>query len=162
MVFCGDHHPTVMSTTSLEKKIIALRQTLSWMDLVLANVDQGIVVLDNEWRIMFINSYLAEMLGQNRIVLLGKPIVEVLPFMKPKIQLTRKKVLSIEAVATLIGVYDFSADKLKMKLLVRGNYVEHLDQAVCLLSDVSIELKAESALMALHQEVAILKKQLQQ
>jgi hypothetical protein len=49
-----------------------------------------------------------------------------------------------------------------MKLLVRGNYVEHLDQAVCLLSDVSIELKAESALMALHQEVAILKKQLQQ
>jgi PAS domain-containing protein len=132
------------------------------MDLVLASVDQGIVVLDSEWRIVFINSYLAEMLDQNRIVLLGKPIVEVLPFLKQKIEPTSETSLSIKAVSAVIGVYNFSADKLKMKLLVRGKYVEHLDQAVCLLSDVSIELKAESALMALHQEVAILKNQLQQ
>lgn len=149
-----------MSTNNLEKKIISLRQTLSWMDLVLANVDQGIVVLDSEWRIVFINSYLAEMLGQNRILLLGKPIGEVLPFLGAKIRPDSNTTLPIKSAASLVGVYDYVAEKLKIKLLVRGNYVDHLNQAVCMLSDVSIELKAESALMALHQEVSALKKQL--
>lgn len=145
-----------MSVESLEKKIISLRETLSWMDLVMANVNECILVLDSEWRVVFANSYLAEILGQNRILLLGKNAWEVLPFLEPKVQVSSKR-LSIKAVSKLDGVYDFSIHSLNLKLLVHAKYVAHLKQAVCIISDVSVELKAENALMSLNEEIAALK-----
>lgn len=148
-----------MTDEHLEKKIKTLRDTLTWMDLVMSSLNEGIVVLDNEWRVVFANSYLAEILGQNRILLLGKKIWEILPFLKPPAN-KNNSLLSIKSVSKLDGVYDFSMQKLNLKLLLRGKYVDHLKQAVCIISNVSVELKAEDALMSLHKEIALLKAQL--
>lgn len=148
-----------MSVDSLEKKIMSLRETLSWMDLVMANVNECILVLDSEWRVVFANSYLAEMLGQNRILLLGKNAWEILNFIEPTVE-TSKKQLSIKDVAKLDGVYDFAIHSLNLKLLFHGKYVDHLNQAVCIISDVSVVLRAEKAMMSLHEEIAALKAEL--
>ncbi len=56
----------------------------------MANVNEGILVLDSERRVVFANSYLAEILGQNRILLLGKYAWEILPFLEPKVHVKSK------------------------------------------------------------------------
>ncbi len=148
-----------MSIESLEKKIMSLRNTLSWMDLVMANVNECILVLDSEWRVVFANSYLAEIIGQNRILLLGKPAWKLLPFLESKVHV-KSKTTSIKSVTKLDGVYDFSVQSLDLKLLFHGKYVDHLKQAVCIISDVSVELKAEGAMMTLHKEITELEARL--
>ncbi len=144
-----------MSVEDLEKKIMNLRETLTWMDLVMSNVNECIMVLDNEWRIVFANSYLADILGQNRILLLGKNAWEILPFLESKVKL-KSKFLPLKSVSKLDGVYDLSVQPLHLKLLFHGKYVGYLKQAVCIFSDVSVELKAEKAIISLHEEIATL------
>ncbi len=148
-----------MSIESLEKKITTLRQTLSWADLVMANVSECILVLDSDWRVVFANSYLAEIIGQNRILLLGKYVWEILPFTEAAIR-PKKRQLSLKKVAQLDGVYDFRVQNLNLKMLFNGKYVDQLQQAVCIITDATIELKAGSALMSMQEELAALKARL--
>lgn len=148
-----------MSNENLEKKIMSLRRTLSWMDLVMANVNECILVIDKDWRIVFANSYLAEILGQDRVLLLGKFFWEIEPFAGTK-PANNKNALRIESVTELDGIYNFKVSALNLKMLLRSKYVNYLQQAVCIISDVSIELNAGGELMKMQEEITNLKAEL--
>jgi PAS domain-containing protein len=147
-----------MNDSALEKKIMSLRKTLSWMDLVMANVNECILVLDKDWRVVFINSYMAELLGQDRVLLLGKYFWEVVPF--KKILPNNHPSLKIESISKFNGVYNLNTKSMRLKMLMHCKFVENLQQAICIMSDVSIELKASGELMKLHRKIAALEAKL--
>lgn len=147
-----------MSDADLEDKIISLRSTIAWMDLVLANVNESIVVLDENWRIIFANSYTAEILNSDRVLLLGQSFWDAMPVIKDAGSKPHRDTLPITSIASLNGVYDFQYKKIPRKLQLQASYIKALNQAVCILSDVTIEMRAENALMALQNEASKLKK----
>lgn len=73
-----------MKANGLDAEITALRKTLAWMDLVLANLSEGIVIVDSRWKVNFANEALADLIGDTRIFLLGKHIWDVLPLTQKK------------------------------------------------------------------------------
>lgn len=144
-----------MSTEMLEKKIMDLRRTLAWMDLVMANVNECILVLDKDWRIVFINSYMAELLDQNRVLLLGRYVWEISPF-ENSLKAEDLSKQSIESINKLNGIYNLKVKTLNFKLLLQGKYVDTLEQAICIMSNVSMELNASSELIKLNEKIAAL------
>ena len=146
-----------MSNDAAEEKIMALRHTIAWMDLVMANVNESILVLDTNWRIIFANSYMAEILGSDRVQLLGRAFWDVLPMIKAESHTPQIDELPVKLIASLNAVYDLKYKSITRKLQLQGKYVDSINQAVCILSDVTVELKAENALMALQKEVSNLK-----
>lgn len=148
-----------MNEAALEKKIMDLRKTLSWMDLVMANVNECILVLDEEWRVVFINSYMADLLDKNRILLLGNYFWDVIPFINIS-SLEHSPAASIKSINKFDGVYDLNIKSLNLKMLLHGKYVEHLHQAICIMSDVSVEMKASGELMKLQKKIAKLEAKL--
>lgn len=147
-----------MKTTPIDDKITSLRATIAWMDLVMANVNESIVVLDNNWRIIFANSYLADTLGIDRVVLLGKLFWDVMPIFSDGNKNASQ--LPLRSIAELNSVYELKQNSITLKLLLQCKYVAALDQAVCIMSDVSIELKAENALMKLHRQIDSLRSEI--
>ena len=151
-----------MAKDNFEHKIAELRGTLAWTDLVLANIDEAILVLDDQWRINFANSSLAELLARDRIGLLGHTLWE-LPLARndrPLSDMPGSRKTKIESINSLDAVYDVKVMTVERKLLLRGRFVPGLGQAVCVLRDVSVELKADFALMALQRKVKALKARL--
>lgn len=158
MAFRGKHKTSSMNSSAYDDKINSLRATIAWMDLVMANVNESIVVLDKEWQIIFANSYLADTLDSDRVMLLGKSLWDMVPMLKARNKVGSK--LPLKSVADLNGIYDLKYKSITIKLLLRGKYVKALNQAVCIMSDVSVELEAEKALMKLHQENTKLKNEI--
>lgn len=146
-----------MTNSEAQTKILGLRKTIAWMDLVMANVNESILVVDDTWRIVFANSYLAEILDVDRILLLGQPFWDVLPMVTEASSTPHIKELPIKLIAGLNGVYDLRHKSIIRKLQLQGKYIKSLNQAVCILSDVTVELRAESTIMNLHKEVSRLK-----
>ena len=156
MALRSDNHSRIVTEAALEDKIMALRRTLSWMDHVMAGVNEGIIVIDDDWRIVFANNYLAELLDRNRISLLGKKVWDVLPIPKPESD------MAITDADRLTGVYEISLSRVTFKVLFQPKYVKHLNQLVCIMSDVSMEMNAGSALRSLQEQVKQLKAELEQ
>ena len=140
-----------MTSDSFSEKTKALRATIAWMDLVMANVNESIVVLDNNWRIIFANAYLADILGADRVLLLGKVFWDIVPMLTDDNKKAAR--LPLKSIAQLNNVYELKYKSITLKLLLNAKYVPALDQAVCIMSDVSIELQAENALMKMQQEI---------
>lgn len=140
-----------MTSDSFNEKTKALRATIAWMDLVMANVNESIVVLDNNWRIIFANAYLADILGADRVLLLGKVFWDIVPMLTDGNKKAAK--LPLKSIAELNNVYELKYKNITLKLLLNAKYVPALDQAVCIMSDVSIELQAENALMKMQKEI---------
>lgn len=143
-----------MASQNLEAKLIELRRTLAWMDLVLENINEAILVVDSEWRVIFANTSLSELLGQGRIVLLGQLFGEILPVGD------QAGGQDIESISLFDGIFDLKINNVSRKMLLTSKYVPGLNQAVCVIDDVSIEIKAEGALKAMHQRVARLQEEL--
>lgn len=144
---------------ALKEKIVALRETVAWMDLVLASINQGILVVDKNWRIVFANTYLAEAIGENRILLLGQPFSSVLPGITDK-QLTSKTKMNLRSIHRLNGLITMSVEQTNREMSFEARYVESLQQAVCIITDVSSELKSEEAAMRFFKEIGTLRQEL--
>ncbi len=152
-----------MKEQFLERKLVELRRTLAWMDEVMANVNESILVLDESWRVVFVNDAFAELLDQDRIALLGKTFWDIMPVTKngKRLQIaTSTERATIETISSMNGAYDIKTRNVPQKMMLISKYVGGLQQAVCVMSDVSIEVNAENALMDLQRQVEDLKAQL--
>ena len=144
-----------MSQRNLDYKISELRRTLAWMDLVMASINEAILVLDRDWRIIFANTALAEILGINRILLLGQKMPEVLP------GIGSIRGAGIEQISDMDGVFEMKLGKIERKFYLKSKFVESLGQAVCVIDDISLDVRAEGAMMEMHKKVASLEAELE-
>lgn len=69
-----------MSKSELGQTIADLRRTIAWMDLALARLEEGIVVVEaKDMRIRYANDAFANMVGRQRIFVLGAPLAALFP-----------------------------------------------------------------------------------
>lgn len=135
-----------------EVEISELRNTLAWMDLVMANLSEGVIVLNQDWQITFVNDILADLIGQIRVLLLGKKIWDVLLLtqdgesIKVKIDQTG---IGIVDLSKLNGHWELKAFKTSRIFELNATYIPHLEQVVCVLSDVTLETRAMDQLSQL-------------
>lgn len=134
-----------METKAMNDEIKALRKTLAWMDLVLANLSESVFVVDKDWKITFVNKALADLVGELRIILLGKYVWEVVPITRGetslKTQIKNEK-LSIKNAELLNGVYKLGAFKTSRIMELNCTYIPKLQQAACVLTDTTLETRA--------------------
>jgi PAS domain S-box-containing protein len=153
-----------MDAPGLKEEMQGIRKTLAWMDLVLANLSEGVFVVDQNWKIVFTNDSLAELIGSERIFLLGQTIWQAIPLTRQNQDLSQIITLgqSIDNIESWQGVYNLKVGKTSRLVYLSAKYVENLDQAVCVLSDVTIEMRAEQALKNMSDQIAELNAQLDQ
>lgn len=147
MALRRDDNTTVssMKANPMDNEIQALRKTLAWMDLVMANLNEYVFVVDKDWKIIFVNNAFAELIGTMRILLLGKYAWEVLPITldgEPLEIILSKQKLIVKNVARLNGVYQLDLFKVNRIMELRCSYVPNLNQAACVLTDTTLETKA--------------------
>lgn len=122
-----------------------LRDTLAWMDIVFSNIDDGVIVINPQWQVTFINDVLVEITGQDRISIFGKPFWQYLQIKKggePLTKLFNLDKMSLTDIQTINGVYEIESFKTTRLYRIAAGYVPKLDQAVIVLDDVTIELRA--------------------
>lgn len=147
-----------MSTKSLEEKIISLRKTIAWMDLVLANISQGIIVLDESWRIVFVNQWVSELTNRSRIMLLGKSLDYIVPVETAKP--VNKTTMTVHSVADLNGVYEVKKSRSHTEISIQARFIPQICQAVCIITPVSTDLKTEEAMRQFYKEVATMRQEI--
>lgn len=137
-------------TPPLEEIIAKLRQTLAWMDLVLANLKEGVVVLNQDMNIVYANDAFAELVQRPRIFLLGSMLSEVLPFLEQDGRALKPNDfphrLSPELPEKLRGTYQVRLPAHVATVEIWATFLPKLDQAVVLLRDVTKQQEAEKAL----------------
>jgi hypothetical protein len=153
-----------MDSPGLKKEMLGIRRTLAWMDLVLANLSEGVFVVDQNWKIVFTNDSLADLIGNDRIFLLGQTIWQAIPLTRENQELGQiiSFEQSIKNIKSCQGIYNLNVGKTSRLIHLSAKYVENLDQAVCVLSDVTIEMRAEQALKNMSDQITELKFQLDQ
>ena len=57
--------------TPNEQVINDLRRSLAWLDLVMATLDEGVLVVDEDMRIKFANDAIGILVGKSRVMLMG-------------------------------------------------------------------------------------------
>ncbi len=91
-----------------------LRNSLSWMDLVMENLKEGVLVVGRDMRIAFTNTAFADMAGVPRIMMLGCPLWEVVPLSLNKQDMfpeLKKMEQHFTTLKHLNGVYELKDKK---------------------------------------------------
>ncbi len=60
-------------------KLLEVQQTLGWMDLVIGNISDAVYVTNGEGIIVFANQFFANVVGVQRVFLLGEKLDDVFP-----------------------------------------------------------------------------------
>ena len=152
-----------MSNEYTPTDVTLIRGTLAWMDLVMANIDELIFVVDHNWEIVYANDTLVNILGALRVTMLGKQWWEVVPLEKDETPITSKldfSGLDIKDVGRLNGVYQLKAFKVNRHLSLTASHVASVNQTVCVLADVTVEMNAYSAIKQKDEEISRLQQTL--
>lgn len=74
-----------------QETIRHLRRSLAWMDLVLANLQEGVLVVDSASRVVFANDAFAALIRKPRVSLVGQPVTDVLSLEQNGRPVSRKR-----------------------------------------------------------------------
>lgn len=136
--------------------ITMLRGTLAWMDLVMANIDESIFVVNKDWEIIYTNDTLVDLLGVIRVTVLGKHWWDVVPLEKDgKLvnSFTNFSEQSIEDVGKLNGIYHLKSFEVNRLMSLTASHVTSVNQTVCVLADVTMEMNAYNAIKQKDEEI---------
>lgn len=70
---------------SLARELLEVQRTLGWMDLVIGSIDDAVYVTDSESRIVFANQCFADIVGHQRVFLLGQKLTTIFNVTAPAI-----------------------------------------------------------------------------
>jgi PAS domain S-box-containing protein len=140
----GDHQEGLKAIVS------DLRQSVAWTDLVFAHISESICVVSRDGSIKFANDAFATLIGETRILLLGKTIwncmflaheqqdepaddAEADTHASPLTASTLDKAWSEEAASSLDGIYHFKGRVVSLS----AHYVAGIDQMILVIRDIS-------------------------
>lgn len=147
------------SNNDRDQLIRDLRHSLAWMDLVMSNMGEGIMVTGSDLTVRFANDAIAQMLNQSRITLLGKPIWEALNLWHD-VRLAQQdfeKALTPQGAEELSGQYSFRGEK-TFAIELEVNFIPNINQAVFMVRDITHRLKNKQTL--LEERIALMRTQL--
>lgn len=136
MAFCG-HDPSSLdmeqNTSELISELIKeLRKSLAEMDLVFANLNEGIAVIDQESKIIFTNDTFSSIVKISRIAMVGKPLVDILRL--------SKKGVGISSFSDLASdVYEFQSKDNKLMLYIFITPISSINETIIVARDVTEE-----------------------
>lgn len=129
-----------------EQAILELRESLGWVDSVFGSISEGILVVEENLKVLFANDAAADMVATPRIKLLGDPIWEILELTANGKQLSGKAYEDAarkDELESLSGRYELPDD---LTIDVTISTIPQKNQAVFTLRDVTIQMQNERQL----------------
>lgn len=142
-----------MANHEAEKVIRDLRKSLAWLDLVLATLKDGVLVLDEEMKALFANDALADMVEKQRILLLGAAVWNTLPLYSDGKVLSSQDYKKMRR-KNLSGTYELhtSADPITVELSVA--HIPTTGHTVLVIRDVTERIQTQIQRVKLAEEQA--------
>lgn len=140
-----------------EKVIQDLRKSLAWLDLALATLNEGVLVLDGDMKVLFANDALANMIKKQRILLLGLFVWDALPLHKEDVLIYKRqyqKLLKSNTVESLNGTYKLDGTSKASSIELSVAHIENTQQTVLVVRDISVYLQAQAQRTKIIQEKA--------
>ncbi len=142
-----------MSMTEMTRKnygslISELRESLGWMGSVLANINEGVLVV-HDMKALFANDAVGGMVGKPRITLLGTPIWDILKLTadgEPLQKNDYQEVLEQNNLDSLSGRYQLHEDQ-TLIVDITVSVIPNKDQAVFIIRNVTQQVQNEQELM---------------
>jgi PAS domain S-box-containing protein len=136
--------------TTHEQVITDLRKSLAWMDLVLSNLSEGVLVVGKDMHVLFANDAIATTLGKERIFLLGLPIWKALPIRNSSHALIKQVYVAALAknnFTSFSGIYTLKKTNVELIVDVRVGFIKKIDQTVFVVRDITKQRQDEQALI---------------
>lgn len=146
-----------LESSQKEQQIISeLRKSLAWSDLVLANLNEGVVVVEKTSKIIFVNDFFSVLVGVEKILLLGQSLLKVLP-LKQHGSISNSDIGSnsvIEGnITQLEGVFDVAIAQKQLVLDVSSILIKKFDQVVIVIRDITDKQKQDLELQFRNSEL---------
>lgn len=134
--------------------VLELRRSIAWMDLVMANLSEGVAVINENDHVTFVNDSFAALIEKQRIFLLGLSIWEILPELQHKV---REWESSRTGTGYLkIDDYCFrSSGRLVTLELVVTDLIPVIHQRIIVLRDITERKKLEKKILSSEKFAAI-------
>ncbi len=155
----------ITNQQSSERVIADLQKSLAWMDIVLANLSEGVLIIGSDYKVLFANDAISDMLGQPRILVLGTEIWQSLPLMDADKKACTKKwytdALIKKNTITLSGIYTLSLKKTSAIVQITFGYIAKIRQTIIVVKDITKQkydedlLAKETAYVRLQQQTAV-------
>lgn len=126
--------------------ITDLRKSLAWLDLALASLDEGVLVMGRDMKILFANDAMAKMFKTNRIYLLGSYVWDILPIENERRRILKRDWLGWlqkNRIQRLSGEYRLSVAKKKIDIELTIGYITNTKQAILVVNDITQKRQAE-------------------
>jgi PAS domain S-box-containing protein len=146
-----------VATANSAKVIEDLRKSLAWLDLALATLNEGVLVLDSDMKVLFANDAIAKMVGTSRIFLLGLEVWKALPIEQSGKLLGQSHYssrLKSHDITSLSGIYTLKNDPESVSVEVTVGYIDRSKQTIVVVRDVTELLQVQAHKMKVVQEKA--------
>lgn len=141
-----------------EQVLLDLRKSLAWLDLALATLHEGVIVLDGDMKVVFANDAIANMLEKPRVLLLGSPAWEIAGLRNEEKDLSMDEYLDARkknAVELLSGVYELeTASKTVSSVEMTAAHIANTKHTVLVVRDITERLQAQAQRVRIAQEQA--------
>jgi two-component system sensor kinase len=156
------NYPKTVDASRVEKGteelISELRRSAAWMDMVMSNLAEGVVVVNENFRVIFVNDAFANMLVQTKLFLLSKSLFEVFTLKDISAQngaAVSKEDFTVSGFRG--GTYAFQKNSQKENGLVfievGVTYIPPLRQTVLVMHDITERKKAEDEALRVNREL---------
>lgn len=142
---------------STREVIDDLRRSLGWLDLALASLNEGVLVLGPDLKLIFANDALAELLGTHRLSLLGRYLSDVLPLASGRRDLSTERIRALVNegnLSSLAGSYKLLGENQERLVELSLQDIPSAGQIVAVVRDVTGRHLAEQQRVKLLQEQA--------
>lgn len=145
-------------TDQASKEVIKdLRKSLAWLDLVLATLSEGVVVLDAELKVVFANDAIANMVGKQRIMLLGEYIWEIVRLHDDKQPVSKNTFLKLRGSnpkEALSGIYQLQTNPRNLSVELTSAHIPNTEHTVLIIRDVTDQIQTHMQQLKITEEAA--------
>lgn len=142
-----------MADHEAEQVIHDLRKSLAWLDLVLATLREGVLVLDGGMKALFANDALADMVEKPRILLLGIAVWDTLPLYSDGRALSSQDYKKMRQ-KNLSGTYELHTSTKRLSIELSVAHIPTTEHTVLVIRDVTERLQAQSHRVRIAEEQA--------
>lgn len=127
------------TTTDPNEAVISdLRHSLAWMELVLSNLQEGVMVIGKDRRIIFVNNAISELVGKPRVLLLGIFPWQIMQILLPgQDPHTAKRTLSFKRLCSFNGLYEVRVGSTQRTVEITTVPLASFNQAVLMFRDIT-------------------------
>ncbi len=124
-------------------------QTEPWLDLILANLSEGVFVVSEEMKVLYANDAFAEIAHRPRMELIGLSLWELMPLPNLARSMMKKgsrQVISAEGLLALLGEHNISSGKHDLYIDLDASRIPGVEQIVFVVHDITSYRKTRTRL----------------